>query len=124
MEQKFYKCEHCGNIILMVKDAGVPIMCCGKKMEELVPGVIDASLEKHIPVYTIEKNVVSVTVGAVTHPMVPEHYIEWISIQTKQGNQRKDLAPGMEPTACFALCEGDKVEAIYAYCNIHGLWKA
>ena len=58
------------------------------------------------------------------HPMLPEHYIEWIALKTKFGNQRKVLAPGAEPKACFAVCEGDEVEAVYAYCNLHSLWKA
>ena len=65
-----------------------------------------------------------VKVGEAEHPMLPEHYIEWISLQTKQGNQRKELAPGEKPESCFAICEGDEVEAVYAYCNLHGLWKA
>ena len=124
MEQKFYICEHCGNIITMVKNAGVPVMCCGQKMTEIVPGTTDAAAEKHIPVYQVEGNVVKVQVGAVDHPMLPEHFIQWVSIQTRQGNQRKALKPGGEPKVCFALCEGDEVEAVYAYCNLHGLWKA
>lgn len=124
MEQKFYICEHCGNIIAMVKPSGVPVMCCGQKMKELIPGTTDAAVEKHVPVYEVKDNIVTVTVGSVTHPMLPEHFIEWISIQTKFGNQRKVLKPGEEPKACFALCEGDEIEAVYAYCNLHSLWKA
>ena len=124
MEMKFYICQHCGNIVAMVKDSGVPVMCCGQKMTEIVPGTTDASLEKHVPVYTVEGNKVFVTVGATAHPMLPEHYIEWVSLQTKFGNQRKALHPGDEPKVCFALCDGDEVEAVYAYCNLHSLWKA
>ncbi|MCF0136884.1 MAG: desulfoferrodoxin [Oscillospiraceae bacterium] len=123
MEQKFYICEHCGNIVAMVKSSGVPVMCCGQKMTEIVPGTTDAAVEKHVPEYEVKDNKVFVTVGAVTHPMLPEHFIEWISVQTKQGNQRKVLNPGEEPKAVFALCEGDEVEAVYAYCNLHSLWK-
>lgn len=123
MEQKFYICEHCGNIIAKVKDAGVPVMCCGQKMKEIVPGTTDAAVEKHMPVCKVEGNLVTVTVGSVEHPMQEEHYIEWISLQTKQGNQRKVLKPGDKPTAIFALCDGDEVEAVYAYCNLHSLWK-
>ena len=92
-------------------------------MKEIIPGTVEASKEKHIPVYTIEGNKVLVTVGEVEHPMQEEHYIEWISIQTKYGNQRKTLKPGEEPKKCFTICEGDEVEAVYAYCNLHGLWK-
>lgn len=124
MEQKFFICEHCGNIITMVKDAGVPVMCCGQKMKEIVPGTTDAAVEKHVPVYTVEGSLVKVQVGSAAHPMMPEHYIAWIALQTKQGNQLKALQPSDKPEACFALCEGDEVEAVYAYCNLHSLWKA
>lgn len=124
MEQKFYICAHCGNIIAMVKDAGVPVVCCGQKMNKLVAGTTEASLEKHIPVYKVEGNKVHVVVGSVEHPMASEHFIEWISIQTKFGNQRKALVPGQKPEVCFSICEGDEVEAVYAYCNLHSLWVA
>ena len=124
MEQKFYICSHCGNIIAKVKDVGVPVMCCGQKMTEIIPGTTEASHEKHIPVYQVDGNIVTVRAGSVDHPMTAEHLIEWVSLQTKQGNQRKILAPGQEPVVRFALCEGDEVEAVYAYCNLHGLWRA
>lgn len=124
MEQKFFICEKCGNIVAAVKESGVPIMCCGQKMTKIEPGTTDAAVEKHVPVYQVEGNIVRVTVGSVEHPMLPEHYIEWISLQTKTGNQRKALKPGDAPTACFAICDGDEVEAVYAYCNLHSLWKA
>ncbi len=124
MEMKFYRCEHCGQIVAVVKGTGVPVMCCGQAMTEIVPGTVDASLEKHVPVYEVSDGKVSVKVGAAEHPMLEEHYIEWIAVQTKQGNQRKSLKPGEAPAACFAICEGDEVVAVYAYCNLHGLWKA
>ena len=124
MKQRFFICEHCGNIIAMVKDKGVPVFCCGQKMTELVAGTVEASAEKHIPVYKVEGNKVHVTVGSVEHPMLEAHFIEWISLETKQGNQRKVLEPGRRPEACFAMCEGDEVVAVYAYCDLHGLWKA
>ena len=123
MDQKFYICEHCGNIIAKVKDAGVPVMCCGQKMTEIVLGTTDAAVEKHVPSYVVEGNKVIVNVGEVEHPMIEEHFIEWVSLQTKQGNQRKVLNPGEAPKVCFAICEDDEVEAVYAYCNLHGLWK-
>ena len=68
MEQKFYICEHCGNIIVKVKDSGVPVMCCGEKMKELMPGTVDAAVEKHVPVVSKNGSFVQVTVGAVIHP--------------------------------------------------------
>lgn len=124
MELKFYICEHCGNIIAKVKDAGVPVMCCGQKMTELVPNTEDAAQEKHVPVCEVKGNIVEVKVGSVEHPMVDEHYIEWIALQTDLGNQRKALKPGEAPKVEFALLDGEKVVAVYAYCNLHGLWKA
>lgn len=123
MEQKFFICEHCGNIIAVVKDAGVPIMCCGQKMKEIVPGTTDAAVEKHLPEYEVKNGKVYVKVGQVEHPMEEEHYIEWISIQTNKGNQRKVLRPEQKPEAVFAILEDETVEAVYAYCNLHGLWK-
>ena len=124
MELKFLKCEHCGNIVEMIEDKGVPVVCCGQRMTELVAGTSDGAREKHVPVYEINGNTVLVKVGEVAHPMIPEHYIEWIVLQTKNGVQRRELKPGEKPEAIFALCEGDEVVAVYAYCNLHGLWKA
>jgi superoxide reductase len=124
MAQKFYKCMHCGKIIAVVKESGVPVMCCGQKMVEIVPNTEDAAQEKHVPVIEVKENLVYVKVGSVAHPMLPEHFIEWISLETRQGNQRKELKPGEDPAAVFALAPGDDVVAAYAYCNLHGLWKA
>ena len=124
MEMKFYRCAKCGQMVAIVEKKGCPIMCCGQPMEEVVAGTTDASVEKHVPLIKQEGNLVTVTVGAVEHPMVEEHYIEWIALQTKQGNQRKKLNPGDKPEAVFALVDGDEVVAAYAYCNLHSLWKA
>ena len=121
---KFYICAYCGNIVAMVNDTGAPISCCGENMKEIIPGTVDAAVEKHVPVYEVSGNKVCVTVGAAEHPMAEEHHIAWIALQTTSGNQRKVLKPGAAPKACFALCEGDEVVAVYAYCNLHGLWKA
>mgnify|MGYP000535616590 FL=1 len=121
---KFYVCKHCGNIIAYAKNKGVPVMCCGAKMSELVPGSVDAANEKHVPVISVEGNKGTVTVGEVEHPMAEEHFIEWIALETQEGNQRKELKPGSKPQAVFMLAETDKAVAAYAYCNLHGLWKA
>ena len=124
MDMKFYKCKHCGQMVAIVKETGVPIICCGEPMEEIIAGTTDAAVEKHVPVYEVKDNIVTVTVGSVEHPMIDVHYIEWVSLKTKQGNQRKALNPGDVPKVEFAICEGDEVEAVYAYCNLHSLWKA
>ena len=124
MEMKFYRCKHCGQIIAKVSDTGVPVVCCGEAMEEIIPSSVDASLEKHVPVFEVKDNKVIVKIGSVNHPMIPEHYIEWVAIETKYGNQRKRLNPGDEPILYFALSEGDEVKNVYAYCNLHGLWRA
>ena len=122
-ENKFYVCEHCGNMVGMIHDAGVPMMCCGQKMTKLEPGVVEASHEKHIPVVTREGDTVKVTVGSVAHPMADEHHIAWVYLQTCRGGQRKCLKTGSEPVVTFALSDETPV-AVYAYCNLHGLWKA
>lgn len=122
-ENKFYICEHCGNIVEKINDAGVPIMCCGQKMTELEPGTVEASHEKHIPVVTVDGNIVKVEIGSAAHPMIAEHSILWVYLQTDQGGQRKYLEVGKEPVVTFALAD-EKPVAAYAYCNLHGLWKA
>lgn len=119
---KFYNCSHCGNIIAFAKDSGVPVDCCGEKMKELLPNTTDAAAEKHVPVVQVEGQKVMVKVGSADHPMAPEHFIEWIALATKQGNQRKELLPGQAPKAEFMVCQEDMPLAVYAYCNLHGLW--
>ena len=123
-EVKFFRCKHCGQIIGKIKDVGVPIICCGEPMEELIAGSVDAAAEKHVPVIAVDGDIVTVKVGEVAHPMLEEHFIEWVYIKTEQGGQRKALKPGDAPEVAFALAAGDKVVAAYAYCNLHGLWKA
>lgn len=124
MERKFYICEHCGNLATLLQASGVPMVCCGQPMTELLPGTTDAAVEKHVPEVTLEGNNVHVQVGSVAHPMIPEHYIQFIWIETKKGAQLARLAAGDKPEAHFTLAEGDQLENVYAYCNLHGLWKA
>lgn len=120
---KLLVCKHCKNVITFVQDSGVTPVCCGEKMQEIVANTVDAAKEKHVPVISVEGTKVTVTVGSVNHPMLAEHFIEWIILVTKQGVQRKSLKAGDAPVAQFALLEGDEVVEAYAYCNLHGLWK-
>lgn len=124
MELKFYRCKHCGQIVAIVKGTGVPVICCGEPMQEIKAGEMDASVEKHVPVFEVKDDKVYVMIGSVNHPMEEAHYIEWVALKTKFGNQRKALKPGDEPKVVFPLLPGDEVEAVLAYCNLHGLWKA
>ena len=121
--KKFFVCKHCGNMIGLLHDAGVPMMCCGEKMVELVPNTTDAAQEKHVPVATVEGNKVVVNVGSVDHPMLDEHWIQWVYLETDKGGHRKVLNPGEKPNVVFALTEDEKPLAVYEYCNLHGFWK-
>lgn len=121
MAVKFYKCRHCGNVIEKVVDSKVPVVCCGEKMEELIPNTVDASNEKHVPVVTSQDECrIKVEVGSVAHPMLPEHHIAFIYVETENGGMRIDLKD--KPEAVFCTCN-DKPVAVYEYCNLHGLWK-
>ena len=124
MEVRLYRCSHCGNIVIKLVDKNVPLMCCGQKMEELVPGTVDASVEKHVPVIRQDNGYISVLVGAVEHPMTPEHFISHVIIETTAGIQIAELHPGDEPRAVFAVLDGVEIIAAYAYCNLHGFWKS
>ena len=123
-KNKFYICEKCGNLVGMINESGVPMMCCGQKMTKIEAGVVEASREKHIPVVAVEGNIVTVTIGSIEHPMVEEHSILWVYLETDKGGQRKCLEVGKAPVVSFALTDDEKAIAAYAYCNLHGLWKA
>ena len=121
MATKFYKCAHCGNVILKVVDSKVPVVCCGEKMQELIPGTVDASVEKHLPVVTVlDETTIKVEVGSVAHPMLPEHHISFIYVETENGVIRVDLKD--KPEAVISL-GNERAVAVYEYCNLHGLWK-
>lgn len=121
MATKFYKCNHCGNVIVKVVDAGVSVVCCGEKMVELVPNTVDASGEKHLPVVTVlDNNSIKVEVGSVHHPMLPEHHISFVYVETENGGIQVNLKD--KPEAVVYLGE-EKAVAVYEYCNLHGLWK-
>ncbi|MGI6721576.1 MAG: desulfoferrodoxin family protein [Anaerovoracaceae bacterium] len=121
---QMYRCEHCGNIVVMVYNSGAPLMCCGEKMKLLEPNTVDAAQEKHVPVATVNGDKVSVKVGSVEHPMTPEHYIGGILLETDKSLQIRWMKPTDKPEAEFVVAPGEKPVAVYEYCTLHGLWKA
>ena len=122
-DHKFFVCKHCGNIVGLIHNAGVPLICCGEPMQELKANTTEAAQEKHVPVVTVAGDTVTVSVGSVSHPLTSEHSIQWIYLQTKHGGPRKALLPEEEPKAVYKLVDDEPVAA-FAYCNLHGLWKA
>lgn len=119
---KFYKCNKCGNIIILLEDSGVIPTCCGETMIELKPLIKDAGQEKHVPVYTCEDSKVHVKVGETPHPMEKEHYIKWILLETNKGKYIHSLNPTDKPEVCFKLCDDEMIVAVYEFCNVHSLW--
>lgn len=123
MDVRLYYCKHCGKVIAIVENSGMPTICCGEAMMELLPGKTDGTLEKHVPVIKRNGNLVTVTVGSVLHPMENDHFIKWIVLQTDKGVQKKKLQPGEKPVAHFMLMDDEVICAAYEYCNLHRLWK-
>lgn len=123
MKQKFYVCRHCGNLVAMLRDVGVPLYCCGEKMTPLTEDSASGAGEKHAPVCRREGDIVHVSVGAVEHPMTEEHFIEWVCLESEHSIQYAHLHPGDKPRAKFALCPGDEVRSVWAFCNQHELWR-
>jgi len=117
---KFFRCNVCGNIVGLIKNGGGQLVCCGKPMEKLEANTTDAAAEKHVPVAERKDGKLYVKVGSVEHPMTEAHYIEWIAVTDETGTQRISLSPSDKPEAVFY--DKENVE-IYAYCNLHGLWK-
>ena len=116
----FFKCETCGNIVGLIKNGGGKLVCCGNPMKKLEANTTEASTEKHIPVAYRKDGKLIVEVGSVAHPMTEEHLIEWIAVVGEKGTERIALKPGEEPKAIF--CDNENAD-VYAYCNLHGLWK-
>lgn len=152
-EPLFYRCEICGNIVELTKLCGGTLECCGQSMTKLVVNSTDGAKEKHVPVVTKEHGKIKISVGSVVHPMAPDHFVEWITLVMNDKVERMYLKPGEEPKSEFIYypgeseipyigkndeivpnCEGQPCNfvysdkstnkiSIYAYCNIHGLWK-
>ncbi len=119
-ERSFLKCNHCGNVIEMLKDQGTKVMCCGQIMTPLIANTVDAAAEKHIPAVSINGNVLTVTVGSIPHPMTDEHHIAFIVVAQGDKTLRASLSPTGAPSATFLIEDGPAT--IYEYCNLHGLW--
>jgi superoxide reductase len=117
----FYECEVCGNLVGLIRDGGGELVCCNQPMDLLEANTFDASKEKHVPVAVRKDGKIHVEVGSDEHPMIEAHYIEWIAVVSDSGTERISLQPGQPPRAVF--CDKENSEA-YAYCNLHGLWKA
>jgi len=122
ISHKFYKCNHCGNVAVLVVNKGVPVVCCGEKMTDLPANSTDASLEKHVPELTVAENTIGIQIGSVPHPTEEGHHIDFVYIATENGGQRKRIKIGSEPKCTFSFSD-DKPVTVYAYCNLHGLWK-
>ena len=120
-EMVFYRCGICGNMVALIKKGGGTLVCCGQNMTELTANSTDAAQEKHVPVVTKGDGKIKVAVGSTLHPMLAEHYIEWIALVADGKLVMKFLKPGDEPKAEF--CEAPS-GTVYEYCNLHGLWKA
>lgn len=123
MEFEIYRCSHCGNIITFLTNTGVPVFCCGTEMKKLIPNTVDAMAEKHVPVIERNGRHIRVKIGEIEHPMIPEHYIEWIILRTDKKVMIAHLYPGQAPETMFTLEEDENIIEAYEYCNIHGLWK-
>ena len=121
---KLFKCSKCGNIIYAINDKCEGITCCGEDVKLLKAGTVDAAKEKHIPVVSVNNNIVEVNVGEVDHPMTEEHYIEFVVLETNKGVRINHLTPNSKPHTSFVLEDNEELISTYAYCNLHGLWKA
>ena len=119
---QIYKCEICGNITEVLHTGAGQLICCGQEMSLMEEKTADQGMEKHVPVIEKNGNKITIKVGDVPHPMEDNHYIEWIEIIADGQVYRKNLKPGMEPTAEFEIT-AEKIEA-RGYCNVHGLWKS
>ena len=119
---KFFRCAKCNKVVYVLTDGSPTLSCCGENMTELKSNTTDASAEKHVPVVKQDKNKVEVTIGSALHPMTDAHYIDWILLKSSKKAQIVYLDHTASPVAHFTLCDGEKVENVYAYCNLHSLW--
>ncbi len=119
---QFYRCQHCGNIVMKLHDSKVAVVCCNESMIELHPNTIEAAVEKHIPVIKKLEQGTEISVGSILHPMTEEHYIEWIYVETLDGGVIEYFTKTKEPRVIVNM-QVQEIKTVYAYCNLHGLWQ-
>ena len=124
MTQRFqiYKCEVCGNVVEVLHEGAGELVCCDQPMKLMKENTVDAAREKQVPVIEKTEEGIKIKVGSVPHPMVEEHYIEWIELIADGQAYRQFLKPGDAPEAVFKI-EAQNITA-REYCNLHGLWKS
>ncbi len=120
----FYKCSVCGNVAIKLVDSTIPMVCCGQMMQVLNANTTDAAQEKHLPVVEKTKNLVNVKIGSIPHPMTEEHYIQFVVLKSDKNVYVHEFNPNDAPETNFTIAPSEKVEEVYAYCNLHSLWKA
>lgn len=120
---KFLKCRHCGNVATKLYDSGVNIVCCGEDMQLIEPNTVDAATEKHVPVLSLDKDILTVKIGSVDHPMIDEHYIVFVAVDNGGILTVYPFKPSDKPEAKICVDPSKPIE-VYEYCNIHGLWSA
>ncbi|MHA1231453.1 MAG: desulfoferrodoxin [Candidatus Helarchaeota archaeon] len=121
--RQIYKCEKCGNIVIVIHAGAGQLVCCGAPMVLLEEQTKDASVEKHVPYIEKTDSGYKVKVGQnQEHPMQDSHYIEWIQLLTEDKVYTKFLKPGDKPEAEFETAATDV--SAREYCNVHGLWKS
>ncbi|HWR31358.1 MAG TPA: desulfoferrodoxin family protein, partial [Negativicutes bacterium] len=116
----FYRCEQCGNVLAMLKNESLTRSCCSKTLTKLEPNSTDGEKEQHIPFITQNGEGIKVAVGSILHPMLPEHHIEWIALESEKKTVIIYISAGKEPRAAFSDIRSG---VVYTYCNLHGLWE-
>ena len=116
-----FRCEVCGHIIEVLHPGAGTLTCCNQPMKQMKENTTDAAKEKHVPVVEKTATGYKVKVGSVAHPMLAEHFIEWIELLADGKAYRQFLSPGQAPEAEFQVSVAEV--SAREYCNLHGLWK-
>lgn len=122
--REIYYCEICGNVVEVLNEGALSLVCCEQPMVKLEAKTEDSTTEKHVPYIEEAEFGILVKVGQnQAHPMLEEHYIKFIEVLTKNEVHRVELKPDMKPEAFFSLVKADVLEA-REWCTVHGLWKS